>query len=77
MATCSSIFVWEIPWTKEPGGLTVHGVTKQSDMTQRLNNEPNNSQKQYKWKERKKERNGKKKGRKKKRERGKANKQAR
>ena len=47
---------------------TVHGVTQQSDMTYRLNNKPNNSQKQYKWKERKKERNRKKKGRKKKRE---------
>ena len=21
MATCSSILVWEIPWTEEPGGL--------------------------------------------------------
>ena len=20
MATCSSIFVWKIPWTEEPGG---------------------------------------------------------
>ena len=28
MATHSGIFAWEIPWTKEPGGLQVHGVTK-------------------------------------------------
>jgi len=26
MATHSSIFAWEIPWTEEPGGL--HGVSK-------------------------------------------------
>ena len=24
----SSILAWEIPWTEEPGGTTVHGVTK-------------------------------------------------
>ena len=28
MATHSSILVWEIPWTEEPGRLTVHWVTK-------------------------------------------------
>ena len=28
MATRSSILAWEIPWTEEPGGVTVHGVTK-------------------------------------------------
>ena len=29
MATHSSILVWRIPWTEEPGELyTVHGVTK-------------------------------------------------
>ena len=29
MATHSSILVWRIPWTEEPGGLhTVHMVTK-------------------------------------------------
>ena len=28
MATHSSILAWEIPWTEEPGGATVHGVTK-------------------------------------------------
>ena len=33
MATHSSILAWEIPWTEEPGGLQVHGVTKESDMT--------------------------------------------
>ena len=27
-ATHSSIFVWQIPWIEEPGGATVHGVTK-------------------------------------------------
>ena len=31
MATHSSILVWEIPWTEEPGGLRVehHLITKQ------------------------------------------------
>ena len=39
MATHSRILAWEIPWTEEPGGLhTVHGVTKESDMAQQLNN---------------------------------------
>ena len=28
MATHSSILAWEIPWTKETGGLTIHGVPK-------------------------------------------------
>ena len=28
MATHSSILAWRIPWTEEPGGLQVHGVTK-------------------------------------------------
>ena len=28
MATHSSVLAWEIPWTEEPGGATVHGVTK-------------------------------------------------
>ena len=27
MATHSSILAWRIPWTEEPGGLIVHGVT--------------------------------------------------
>ena len=28
MATHSSILAWEIPWTEDPGGATVHGVAK-------------------------------------------------
>ena len=28
MATHSSVLAWRIPWTKEPGGATVHEVTK-------------------------------------------------
>ena len=28
MATHSSILAWRIPWTEEPGELTVRGVTK-------------------------------------------------
>ena len=28
MATHSSILAWEIPWTEEAGGATVHGVAK-------------------------------------------------
>ena len=27
-AAHSSILTWKIPWTEEPGGLTVHGVAK-------------------------------------------------
>ena len=39
VATHSRILAWEIPWTEEPGGLhTVHGVAKESDMAQQLNN---------------------------------------
>ena len=33
IAAHSSIFAWEIPRTEEPGGATVHGVTKESDTT--------------------------------------------
>ena len=34
-ATGSSIVAWKIPWTEEPGRLhTVHGVAKESDMTE-------------------------------------------
>ena len=33
MATYPSILAWEIPWTEKSGGLTVHGVAKESDMT--------------------------------------------
>ena len=28
MAILSSILAWKIPWTEEPGGLTVYGVAK-------------------------------------------------
>ena len=28
MVTHSNILAWRIPWTEEPGGLTVHVVTK-------------------------------------------------
>ena len=34
MATHSSILAWKIPWTEEPGGVTVHGVAKESDTTE-------------------------------------------
>ena len=37
MATHSSILAWRIPRTEEPGGLESMGVTKESDMTERLN----------------------------------------
>ena len=33
MAIHSSIFAWRTPWTEEPGGATVHGVTE-SDTTE-------------------------------------------
>ena len=36
MATHPSILAWEIPWTEKPGGATVHRVTKESDVTERL-----------------------------------------
>ena len=32
MATHSSMLVWRIPWTEEPGGATVH-VVAELDMT--------------------------------------------
>ena len=34
-ATYSSILVWRIPWTEEPGGVQVYKVTE-LDMTERL-----------------------------------------
>ena len=34
MATPSSILAWRIPWTEEPGGLTVLGANKESDTTE-------------------------------------------
>ena len=36
MATHSSIFTWEIPWTEEPGGLQSMG-SQELDTTERLN----------------------------------------
>ena len=36
-ATQFGILAWEIPRTEQPGGL-VHGVAKESDTTQQLNN---------------------------------------
>ena len=35
MAIHSSILVWRIPWTEEPGGYSPRG-RKESDMTERL-----------------------------------------
>ena len=36
MATHSSIFAWEIPWTEEPDGLCSPWGCKASDTTERL-----------------------------------------
>ena len=33
MATHYSILVWKVPWTEEHGGLPVHDIAKESDMT--------------------------------------------
>ena len=33
MATHSNNLAWETPWTEEPDGVTVHGVTKELDTT--------------------------------------------
>ena len=33
MATLPSILAWEIPWTEEPGGATLHDVAKELDTT--------------------------------------------
>ena len=38
MATHSSILAWKVPWTKEAGGLQSKRFQKESDTTQRLNN---------------------------------------
>ena len=38
MATHFSILAWKIPWTEEPGMLQTHGVEKELDMIQQLNN---------------------------------------
>ena len=32
MATCSSILVWKIPWTEEPGGLQSIGLQSQTQL---------------------------------------------
>ena len=37
MSTHSSILAWKVPWTEEPEGATVHGVTKESDITEHKN----------------------------------------
>ena len=36
MATLSSIVAWRIPWTEEPGGATVHRVTKNQTQLKQL-----------------------------------------
>ena len=36
MAACSNILAWKIPQTEEPGRATVHGVTKELNMIERL-----------------------------------------
>ena len=33
-ATQSNILAWEIPRTEEPGCATVHGISKESDVTE-------------------------------------------
>ena len=38
MTTQSSIPAWEIPWIAELGGLQIHGVAKESVMTDWLSN---------------------------------------
>jgi len=39
VATHSSILAWEVLWIEEPSGLQSMGSQKESDMTQRLNND--------------------------------------
>ena len=39
MATLFSILALETPLREEPGGLQVHGVAKESDMTEQGNND--------------------------------------
>ena len=36
MATHSSILVWEIPWTEDPGGLQSMGLQKELNPIQQL-----------------------------------------
>ena len=45
MATCSSILVWKIPWTEEPGGLQSGAIKSQ---TQLSDSAPKSGH--YKWK---------------------------
>ena len=41
MTTHSSILVWKITWTEEPGELQSMGVPKESDTTEQLNSNIN------------------------------------
>ena len=41
METHSSVLAWEIPRTEEPGGLQFMEVSKESDMTEKLNETTN------------------------------------
>ena len=40
-ATHSSVLAWEIPRTEEPGGLQFMEVSKESDMTEKVNETTN------------------------------------
>ena len=44
METHSSVLGQEITWTQDPGGSTVHRITKEPNMTQQLNNSSNNQE---------------------------------
>ena len=44
MATHSSVFVWKIPWTEEPGGYSPWGCTE-LDMTEQLTRTHSNKKK--------------------------------
>ena len=41
MVTHSSVLAWEIPRTEEPGGLQFMEVSKESDMTEKVNETTN------------------------------------
>ena len=43
MVTLSSILVWQIPWTEEPGKLQSIGL-KESDITEQLSTHTDNSE---------------------------------
>jgi len=50
--TYSSILAWKIPWAEEPGGLhTVHGIAKQLDRTEQLNNNKESTTGRMWWKD--------------------------